>query len=225
MLQGGFAQIQAVTCKAVGMSGIQRGQTERSGTDDQNQGQSRSGVIEQGTTDQVDGQGAMVPGGTAKAWQIGGGLVLAGAIQGTEADDQVAQGRQVLWGVAGAHGGGILAESDIPHVVDRLDAPMAAASGLQLRRVHLRVRAAAQDQFGLFGDPHAFEVVSGADDDGGLDGVGEAALLGCHFEGPDLAGFVPSMALVNGDVLRKKKRLSARETGRPVGRRAWVDWL
>jgi hypothetical protein len=73
---------------------------------------------------------------------------------------------------------------------------MATASGLQLRRVHLRLRAAAQDQFDLFGDPKALEMVSGADDDGGLDGVREAALLGRNFKGPDLAGFMASMALV-----------------------------
>jgi hypothetical protein len=68
-------------------------------------------------------------------------------------------------------------------------------------------------------------MVSGADDDGGLHGVGETALLGRDFKGPDLAGFMASMALVNGEVLRGKKRLSARETGGPVCRRAWVDWL
>jgi len=151
--------------------------------------------------------------------------VLPGAIQGTEADDQVAQGRQVLWGVAGADGRGIFAEGDIAHVVGRFDAPMATASGLQLGRVHLRVRAAAQDQFGLFGDPNAFEVVSRADDESGLEGVWETALLGGDFKGPDFAGFMASMALVNRDVLREKKRLSARETGWPVCRRAWVDWL
>jgi len=217
--------MRAVTSKAVGMSGIQRGQTERSGTDVRTQGKSLSGVIEQGTTDKVDGQVAIVPGVTAKAWQIGRGLVLTGAIQGTEADDQVAQGRQVLRGVAGAHGAGIFAESHIAHVVDRFDAPMATASGLQLHRVHLRMSAAAQDQFDIFGDPNTLEMVSGADDDGGLDGVGEAALLGRDFKGPDLAGFMASMALVNRDVLREKKRLSARGTGGPVCRRAWVDWL
>jgi len=225
VLPEGFAHIQAVTCKAVGMFGIQRGQTERSGTDVQTQGKSLSGVIEQRTTDKVEGQGAIVPGGTAKAWQIGGGFVLPGAIQGTEADDQVAQGRQVLWGVASADGRGIFAEGDIAHVVGRFDAPMATTSGLQLGRVHLRVRAAAQDQFGLFGDPNAFEMVSCADDEGGLDGVWETALLGGDFKGPDFTGFMPSMALVYGDVLRKKKRLPARETGWPVCRRAWVDWL
>jgi hypothetical protein len=225
MLQEGFAPIRAVTYKAVGMSGIQRGQTERSGTDVQTQGKSLSGVIEQGTTDKVDGHGGTVPGGTAKAWQIGDGLVLAGAIQGTEADDQVAQGRQVLRAVAGAHGAGILAEGDIAHVVDRLDAPMATASGLELCRVHLRMRAAAQDQFDLFGDPNTLKMVSGADDDGGLDGVGEAALLGRDFKGPDLASFMASMAVVYRDVRRGKKRLSARGTGGPVCQRAWVDWL
>ena len=151
--------------------------------------------------------------------------MLAGAVQRAQPDDQVAQGRQVLRGVAGAYGGGIFAEGDIAHVVDRLDAPMATAKALQLRGIHLRMRAAAQDQFGLFGDPDTFEVVSGADDEGGLEGVGEAALLGRDFKGPDLAGFMASMALVNSDVLREKKRLSARATGRPVGRRAWAGWL
>jgi hypothetical protein len=109
--------------------------------------------------------------------------------------------------------------------VGRFNAPMATTSGLQLGRVHLRVRAAAQDQFGLFGDPNAFEMVSRADDEGGLDGVWETALLGGDFKGPDFAGFMPSMALVYGDVFRGKKRLPARETGGRVYRRAWVDWL
>ena len=151
--------------------------------------------------------------------------MLAGAIQGTEADDQVAQGRQVLRAVAGVHGGGIFAEGHIAHVMHRFDAPMATASGLQLRRVHLRLRAAAQDQFDIFGDPHPLEMVRGADDEGGLEGVGKTALLGSDFKGPDFAGFMASMALVNREVFREKKRLSARETGGPICRRAWVDWF
>ena len=211
--------------KAIRKSGMQQGQIEHSGTEAQTEGNSPSGVIEQRTTDQVDGQAAIVPGGTAKAWQIGGGFVLAGGIQGTEADDQVAQGTQVLRAVTGADGASIFAESDIAHVVDRFDAPMAPAKGLQLRGIHLRMRAAAQDQFGLFGDSNALEMVSGAGDDGGLDSVWEAALLGRDFKGPDLAGFMPPMALVDGGVRRGKKRLSARATGGPVCRRAWVDWL
>ena len=69
--------------------------------------------------------------------------MLAGSIEHTEADDHIAQGGQVLRGVAGADGGGIFAERNVAHVVDRFDAPMVTASGLQLRRIHLRVRAAA----------------------------------------------------------------------------------
>ena len=142
-------------------------------------GDARSILIQERTADQVDGQAAIVSGGTAEAWQIGGGFVLAGGIQRAQADDQIAQGGQVLRGVAGTDGRSIFAEGDIAHVVDRFDAPMAPAQALQLRGVHLRVGAAAQDDFSVFGDLEAFEMVSGADDLGGLDRVWEAALLGC----------------------------------------------
>jgi hypothetical protein len=167
----------------------------------------------------------MVPGGTAEAGEIGGGFVLAGGIQRAEPDDHIAQGRQVLLDMAGVGSGSIFAEGDIAHVVDRFDAPMAAAQALQLCRVHLRVAAAAQDDFAVLGDLEGFEIVSGADDRGGLDGVWEAALLGCEFKGIDLARFMASMTLVKRDVRRGKKRLSARATGGPVCRRAWADWL
>jgi hypothetical protein len=149
--------------------------------------------------------------------------VVASAIKPTKPDDQIAQGGQVLRGMARADSGGVFAEGDISHVVSGFDAPMATAKGLQLGCIHLRVRAAAQDQFGFFGDPHTFEVMRGADNDGGLDGVWKAALLGGDFKGQDLAGFMASMALVKGDMLRGKKRLSAPGTGGSVGRRAWVD--
>jgi hypothetical protein len=142
-------------------------------------GDARSILMQERTADQVDGQAAIVSGGTAEAWQIGGGFVLAGGIQRAQADDQIAQGGQVLRGVAGTDGRSIFAEGDIAHVVDRFDAPMAPAQALQLRGVHLRVGAAAQDDFSVFGDLEAFEIVSGADDHGGLDRVWEAALLGC----------------------------------------------
>jgi len=49
-------------------------------------------LIQERTTDQVDGQAAIVSGGTAEAWQIGGGFLLAGGIQRAQADDQIAQG-------------------------------------------------------------------------------------------------------------------------------------
>jgi len=53
-------------------------------------------LIQERTADQVDGQAAIVSGGTAEAWQIGGGFVLAGGIQRAQADDQIAQGGQIL---------------------------------------------------------------------------------------------------------------------------------
>ena len=67
--------------------------------------------------------------------------------------------------------------------------------------------------------------MSGADDKGSLHGMGKVGLLGGDLKGIDLAGFMPAVALAQGDVRREKKRLSARATGWPVGRRAWVDWL
>ena len=169
--------------KAIGESGMQQGQIEQGGTGVQTKGKNPSGVIEQRTTDQVDGHAVIVAGGTAEAGEIGGGFVLAGGIQRAEPDDHIAQGRQVLRGVAGAGGGSIFAEGDIAHVVDRFDAPMAAAQGLQLRRVHLRVAAAAQEDFAVFGDPEAFEMVSRADDRGGLDGVGKPQCWGVSSKG------------------------------------------
>ncbi len=48
--------------------------------------------------------------------------------------------------------------------------------------------------------------MSGADDESGLDGVWEIGLLGCNLKGVHLAGFMTAMALVQGDVRRKKKR-------------------
>jgi hypothetical protein len=127
--------------------------------------------------------------------------------------------------MAGADRRGIFAEGDIAHVMERFDGPVAAAKALQLGSVHLRSRAAAQEDLGLFGDLNAFEMMGGAQDEGGLDGVWEAGLFGRNLKGVDLAGLMASMSLVQCEVRRGKKRLSAPETGGPVCRRAWVDWL
>lgn len=212
-------------CKAVGKAGTPSGQTHRSRTGVQTRAWGRSGLIQKRATDQVDSQGAVVSGGTTKAREIGGGFVLAGGIQRAEADNHIAQGCQVLYRVAGADGGGIFAESNVAHVVDRFDAPMAPAARLDLRRGELAGGAAADNDFGVFGDLEVFEMMGSADNQRGLDGVREAALFGGDFKGPNLAGFMPAMALVNRDVRREKKRLSARRPVRPVCRRAWVDWL
>ena len=127
--------------------------------------------------------------------------------------------------MAGAHGGGILAESHIAHVVDRFDPPVAAAQGLQLRRGHLIGRAAGEDQFGFFGDAQGFEVMGGAHNEGRLRGVGKTRLLGRDRKGIDFAGFMATVALVQRDVRREKKRLSAPRNGGRVCQRAWVGCL
>ena len=102
---------------------------------------------------------------------------------------------------------------------------MAAAEGLQLGRVHFTGRAAAEDDFGFFGNRDGFEMVSGAGNDSRLDGVGKSGLGGSDLKGIDLAGFMPAVALAQSDVRREKKRPAAPETGGPVCRRAWVGFL
>ena len=102
---------------------------------------------------------------------------------------------------------------------------MAAAEGLQLGRVHLGSRAAAHDDLGFFGDLQGFEIVIGASNDGGLNRMGKARLFGGDLKGIDLASFMPAVALVQSDVRREKKRLSATGQSWRVCRRAWVDLL
>jgi len=67
--------------------------------------------------------------------------------------------------------------------------------------------------------------MSGADDKGGLHGMGEVGLLGGDLKGIDLAGFMPAVALVQSEVRREKKRRQAHARRGPVYRRAWVGWL
>jgi hypothetical protein len=68
-------------------------------------------------------------------------------------------------------------------------------------------------------------VMSGAQDHGRLPGVGETGLFRSDLEGIDLAGFMPSVALVERDVRRGKKRPLGRWRGWRAARRVWVDWL
>ena len=102
---------------------------------------------------------------------------------------------------------------------------MAAAEGLQLGRVHLGSRAAAEHDLGFLGDLEGFEMVSGAGNDGGLNRMSKAGLCGGDLKGIDLAGFMPAVALAQGDVRRGKKRLAAPGPGGRACRRAWVDCL
>jgi hypothetical protein len=161
----------------------------------------------------------------AETGQVGSAFAIAGRIDAAQTNHQIAQGGEVLGGMAGAHRGSILAESDIAHIMDSFDAPVTAPEGLQLGRVHLGRGTAAEHDFEFLGHPDGFEVVGGAGNDGRLDGVGKAGLGGSDLKGIDLAGFVSAVGLVQRDVGREKKRLAALGPGRRVCRKAWVGWL
>ena len=76
--------------------------------------------------------------------------------------------------MAGADRGGILVQGDIAHMMDGFDAPVVAAKGLELRRIHFVMGAAAEHDFGLLSDVNRFEVMGGAQNDGSLCRVREA---------------------------------------------------
>ena len=213
---------------------MQQGKQERS----LDQGRSQSGQIsalrtsrgpsacvQERAADQVDGGLVMVVGCGTEAGQVGSAFALASRIQGAQTDHQIAQSGQILGGVSGSNRRSIFAEGDIAHIMDGFDPPVAAPEGLQLGRIHLGCGATAEDDFGFLGDRDGFEMVSGADNDGGLDGVREAGLGGSDRKGIDLAGFMSAMSLVQSDVRRGKKRLAALGKGEPVCQRAWVGWL
>ena len=167
----------------------------------------------------------MVVGRAPEAGQVGSAFALASRIQDAQTHHQIAQSGQILGSVSGAHRRSIFAEGDLAHIMDGFDPPVAAAEGLQLVRIHLGGGAAAEDDFGFFGHRDGFEMVRGAENDGGLDGVGEAGLGGSDLKGIDLAGFMSAVGLIQRDVRRGKKRLAALGQGGPVGQRAWVGWL
>lgn len=111
--------------------------------------------------------------------------------------------------MSGADGGAILAESDITDIVNGVfDGPVTAAKGLDLSGAHFGGGATGEEDFGFFGDASALEMMGGAVDHSGLGGVRESRVLGSDFEGIDLPGFMPAVALVEGDVRREKKRRS-----------------
>ena len=183
------------------------------------------GWLEEGSTYKIDGYLAMVLSVAPKVWEIGCAFVLPSGIQRAESDDQIAQGGEILGSVPGTDRRLIFAEGDITHVVDTFDAPVAAPESLQLSRVHFGSWATAEHDFGFFGDVKGFEMVRGADNDGGMNGVGKAGLLGSDLKGIDFAGFMSAVALVQREVWREKKRRSEPWQGGRVCGRAWVDCL
>lgn len=154
--------------------------------------------------------------GASEAWEIGSRTALASRIQATEADHQMAQRGHVLRSVSGANRRLIFAEGDVADVVDRIfNRPMSPAETLEPRGVQLGGGATGQDDFGFFSDANFFKVMSGANNDSGLNSVGETGAFWRDLERINLAGFMPTMALVQSDVRRGKKRLPApRRAGR-----------
>src|ERR1019366_1827962 len=143
----------------------------------------------------------------SKPRQIGNAFALAltGGIQSAEADDQVAQGGQVLDNVVSVSRRTIFAEGDVAHVMDGVfKGPMPPAEPLDLSGVHFLSRATGEGDFSLFGDANRLEVMSGAGDDRRLSRMRESGAFGSHGEGIDLAGLMPAVALAQRDVRREK---------------------
>src|ERR1700682_48351 len=106
--------------------------------------------------------------------------------------------------MAGADRRGIFVERDVAHAVEAFNSPMTAAEGLDLSGIHFRCRSATDQDFGFFGDPNRFEMMSGADDDSPEDGIGKAGLFRSDFKGINFTGFVAAMALAQSDVRRQR---------------------
>lgn len=127
--------------------------------------------------------------------------------------------------VLGVKGRVILTEGDIAHVMEDLDAPVTPAESLDLSGIHLVSRATADEHFYFLSDPYRFEVMGGAEKDRSLDGVRESGALRADLERIDLAGFMPTVGLVQSDIRRGKKRRSRPWRVGRVYQRAWVDCL
>jgi hypothetical protein len=105
-----------------------------------------------------------------------------------------------------ADGGAIFPQSDITDVVDRiLNAPVASPGKLDLSGAHLGGGATGQGDLEFLGHAEAFEMMSGAPDHRSLGGVRESRVLRSDFEGVNLTGFMPAVALVQSDVRRGEK--------------------
>ena len=162
--------------------------------------------MQKGAGEKIDGDLVVVLGSRSEPRQIGSALVFASGIKTTETDDQIAQGGEVFGSISLPGGRAIFAEGHIADVVERvLDGPMAPAEGLELSGVHLGGRAAGEEDFQLFGNANGLEMVGGASEHRGLDGVRESRALWSDFERMDLPSFMPAVALVQSDVRRGKK--------------------
>lgn len=185
-----------------------------------------SAAVEKRTGEKIDGDLTVVFGGRSEPGQIGCAFVFASGIQATETDDQIAQSGEVFGCMTGPSGRAILAEGHIADVVERVfDGPVAAAKRLELSSVHFSGRAAGEEDFHFFGNVPGLEMMGGASEHRGLDGVRESRALRSDFERIDRPGLMPAVALVQSDVRREKKRRSRPWRAWRAFQRAWVDWL
>lgn len=83
---------------------------------------------------------------------------------------------------------------------------MASAETLEPSGVQLGGWAAGQEDFDFFSDANRFEMMSGADNESRLGGVGETGSFRSDLERINLAGLMPAMSLVQREVRRGKKR-------------------
>lgn len=162
--------------------------------------------LNEGTCDEVDGEGSTVLRAAAENRHEGGALAPAGAIQGAEADYQVAQACHVAWPMARADGGGILVEGNIADIVDSLDGPVTPPGGMKLGGVQTLVRSTGEDDLDVLAHEAGLQMMSGAEDDSGLAGVGKARLFGGDGERKDMTGLMSTVTLAQSD-LRREKRL------------------
>lgn len=182
--------------------------------------------IQERSSEEIDGYLVVVFGLGSESRQERSLFVFASGIQATETDHQIAQSGVVFGSVFGARSGLIFAKGNISNVVERvLDCPVAPAETLELRGVHFSGRAARDEDFGFFSHGNRLEMMSGAVDHGSLKGVRESRALRSDLERIDRAGFMPAVALVQGDIRRGKKRRFRPWRARRVCRRAWVDCL
>lgn len=190
------------------------------------QTQKASASIQERARQQINSYLAVIFGGRSEPRQIRSGAVFAGCIQATDPDDQIAQSGKVVGSMSGPDSGPVLTESDVTDVVDGIfDAPVTSARGLDLSRVHARGGTTGQEDFGFFGHAHASEMMSRAADHRRLGGVRKSRILWSDFEGVDFTSFMPTVALVQSDVWRGKKRPWGLGRAGRVVRIVWADWL
>lgn len=146
--------------------------------------------------------------------------------KGGDATSQIAQSGQVLRGVIGAGQTAVFGESDITHKMGSgFDLPMIPQELGKELWAEAFGAAIGNEQLDIMGDFDFFEMMSGANEQRALGGVGEVNdLLLAQIKNKELMGLMTSMALIGLSVCREKKN-PPREPARRVDPVDWVGWL